>query len=68
MSHVVEKYPDTEALVAAAGDRLVEAITGAIDSRGAAHIVLTGAGITAKEGGRCGIGACGCGCAGPMRC
>jgi len=33
MNHLVEKYPDTEALVAAAGDRLVEAITGAIDSR-----------------------------------
>ena len=31
MSHLIEKYPDTAALVAAAGDRLAEAITGAID-------------------------------------
>jgi 6-phosphogluconolactonase len=44
MSHLVEKYSDTAALVAAAGDRLVEAITEAVDKRGAAHIVLTGGG------------------------
>jgi 6-phosphogluconolactonase len=44
MNHIVEKYPDTSALVAAAGDRLVEAITDAIDKRGTAHIVLTGGG------------------------
>jgi 6-phosphogluconolactonase len=44
MSHVVEKYPDTTALVAAAGDRLVDAITDAIDKRGTAQIVLTGGG------------------------
>ena len=44
MSHVVEKYPDTDALVAAAGDRLVDAITDAIDKRGQAQIVLTGGG------------------------
>ena len=35
MSPVIEKYPDTDALVAAAGDRLVDAITDAIDKRGA---------------------------------
>jgi 6-phosphogluconolactonase len=44
MSPVVEKYPDTAALVAAAGDRLVGAITDAIDKRGTAQIVLTGGG------------------------
>ena len=41
---VVETYPDTAALVAAAGDRLVEAITAAIAARGPALIVLTGGG------------------------
>jgi 6-phosphogluconolactonase len=44
MSTVVEKFADTDALVAAAGDRLVGAITDAIDERGQAHIVLTGGG------------------------
>ena len=44
MSPIVEKYPDTAALVAAAGDRLVDAITDAIDKRGRAQIVLTGGG------------------------
>jgi 6-phosphogluconolactonase len=44
MSPVVEKYPDTAALVAAAGARLVVAITDAIDKRGKAQIVLTGGG------------------------
>jgi 6-phosphogluconolactonase len=44
MNHVVEKYSDTTELVAAAGDRLVAAITAAVDKRGAAHIVLTGGG------------------------
>ncbi|MEO3760476.1 6-phosphogluconolactonase [Mycobacterium sp. B14F4] len=44
MSTVIEKYADTAALVAAAGDRLVTAIVDAIDTRGAAHIVLTGGG------------------------
>jgi 6-phosphogluconolactonase len=44
MSTVVEKYPDTDALVAAAGDRLVGAITDAISRRGRALIVLTGGG------------------------
>src|SRR5882724_11405484 len=41
---VIEKYADTDALVAAAGDRLVDAITDAIDNRGQAQIVLTGGG------------------------
>lgn len=44
MSTLIERYPDTAALVAAAGDRLVGAIVDAIDNRGAAHIVLTGGG------------------------
>src|SRR5258705_366339 len=44
MSPIIEKYPDTAALVAAAGDRLVDAITDAIDKRGRAQIVLTGGG------------------------
>lgn len=44
MSIVVEKYADTDALVAAAGDRLVEAINAAIAARNEASIVLTGGG------------------------
>jgi 6-phosphogluconolactonase len=44
MSTVVEKYPDTTTLVEAAGDRLVEAITDAIQKRGLAQVVLTGGG------------------------
>jgi 6-phosphogluconolactonase len=44
MSPIVEKYRDTDALVAATGDRLADAITDAIDKRGQAHIVLTGGG------------------------
>jgi 6-phosphogluconolactonase len=44
MSTIVEKYADTAALVAAAGDRLVGAITDAIDKRSRALIVLTGGG------------------------
>ncbi|MDT5008738.1 MAG: 6-phosphogluconolactonase [Mycobacterium sp.] len=42
--NVVEKYPDKDALVAAAGNRLAEAIVSAIDARGRADIVLTGGG------------------------
>jgi len=41
---IVAIYPDTAALVTAAGDRLVGAITGAIADRGQALIVLTGGG------------------------
>ncbi len=44
MSTIVEKYPDTTALVEAAGDRLIGAIRDALAERGAAHIVLTGGG------------------------
>jgi 6-phosphogluconolactonase len=44
----IEKYPDTDALVAAAGDRLVGSITAAIAARGVAHIVLTGGGTGVK--------------------
>jgi 6-phosphogluconolactonase len=44
MSPTIEKYADTAALVAAAGDRLVDAIASAIDERGKAQIVLTGGG------------------------
>lgn len=44
MSATIERYPDTAALVAAAGDRLVTAIVAAIDKRGSAHVVLTGGG------------------------
>lgn len=41
---IIERYPDTAALVAAAGDRLVDAIRAAITARGQARIVLTGGG------------------------
>lgn len=41
---VVETFPDTDALVAGAGDRLASAITEAIERRGRAMIVLTGGG------------------------
>jgi 6-phosphogluconolactonase len=44
MTTVVETYADTNELVAAAGDRLIGAITAAIDARGTAFIVLTGGG------------------------
>ena len=44
MTTVVEKFADTDALVAGAGDRLVGAISEAIDKRGRALIVLTGGG------------------------
>jgi 6-phosphogluconolactonase len=40
----VKTYPDTDALVTAAGDRLVDAIVGAIGARGTAMIALTGGG------------------------
>jgi 6-phosphogluconolactonase len=44
MTRIVETYPDTETLVTAVGDRLVDAITSAIATRGQAFIVLTGGG------------------------
>lgn len=40
----VETFPDTDTLVAGAGDRLAAAINGAIAERGLAMIVLTGGG------------------------
>jgi 6-phosphogluconolactonase len=40
----IEKYADKDALVAAAGDRLVECITAAISARDSASVVLTGGG------------------------
>jgi 6-phosphogluconolactonase len=40
----IDTYPDSAALVAAAGDRLTEAILSAISSRDRADIVLTGGG------------------------
>ena len=45
---VIEKYADADELVAAAGDRLVAAITAAVEARGVAHIVLTGGGTGVK--------------------
>jgi 6-phosphogluconolactonase len=44
MSTSVHTYPDTAALVAAAGERLTEEIVSLIDFRGRAQIVLTGGG------------------------
>jgi 6-phosphogluconolactonase len=44
MNTVVEKYPDKAALVTAVGDRLIDAITDAVQKRGQALIVLTGGG------------------------
>lgn len=44
MTTEVEVFPDAAALVAAAGDRLAEAIGAAIAERGRAMIVLTGGG------------------------
>jgi 6-phosphogluconolactonase len=44
MTTVIEKYPDKDALVAAAADRLVDVIVNAIARRGVALIVLTGGG------------------------
>ena len=40
----VDIYPDTDALVRAAGDRLAAAISAAIELRGLAWVVLTGGG------------------------
>lgn len=40
----VDVYPDTAALIAATGDRLVEEIKAAVAARGSAAIVLTGGG------------------------
>ncbi|MCW2654910.1 MAG: 6-phosphogluconolactonase [Mycobacterium sp.] len=44
MSAIVETYPDTATLVAAAGARLINTINSAVRERGKATIVLTGGG------------------------
>src|SRR5271167_4093207 len=44
MSTVVEIFPDSDALVSAAGQRLVDTIQSAVAARGRALIVLTGGG------------------------
>lgn len=44
MTTVVETFPDSDALVGAAGKRLVETIRNAVAARGRALIVLTGGG------------------------
>jgi 6-phosphogluconolactonase len=44
MSNVIEIFPDGDALVEAAGARLVEVISAAVAARGRALIVLTGGG------------------------
>lgn len=44
MSQVIERFPDKDALIAAAADRLAEAIRSAVTARGRAVIVLTGGG------------------------
>jgi 6-phosphogluconolactonase len=41
---IIETYPDTDALVTAAGDRLAGAIATAVEARGRALIVITGGG------------------------
>ncbi len=41
---LIQTYPDRSALVAAAGDRLVDTIVAAVRTRGRADIVLTGGG------------------------
>ena len=45
---VIETYANSDALVAAAGDRLVLAIVAAIAERGAAYVALTGGGTGIK--------------------
>lgn len=44
MSSTVETFPDSDALVAAAGERLIGVIEAAVSARGRALIVLTGGG------------------------
>ncbi|MEZ0049745.1 6-phosphogluconolactonase [Mycobacterium sp. MAA66] len=45
---IIETYADADALVTAAGDRLVSAIDSAVAERGVAYIVLTGGGTGIK--------------------
>jgi 6-phosphogluconolactonase len=44
MSPTIERFPDSDALVAAASERLIAAIDAAVTARGRALIVLTGGG------------------------
>jgi 6-phosphogluconolactonase len=48
MTVSVRKYPDSDALVAAVGDRLADEIVAAVEQRGRADIVLTGGGTGIK--------------------
>lgn len=48
MTATVRKYPDSDTLVAAVGDRLADEIVNAVESRGRADIVLTGGGTGIK--------------------
>lgn len=48
MTATVRRYPDSDTLVAAVGDRLADEIVSAIDQRGRADIVLTGGGTGIK--------------------
>ena len=53
MTTIIETYSDSAALVAAAGDRLVAAIAGAIAARGQATVVLTGGGTGYRPARAC---------------
>ncbi|MBO0676462.1 6-phosphogluconolactonase [Mycolicibacterium sp. S2-37] len=48
MTASIKRYPDSDALVAAVGDRLADEIVSAVDQRGRADIVLTGGGTGVK--------------------
>lgn len=48
MTATVRKYPDSDALVTAVGDRLADEIVSAVEQRGRADIVLTGGGTGIK--------------------
>jgi 6-phosphogluconolactonase len=48
MTTSIRRYPDSDALVAAVGDRLADEIVSAVDIRGRADIVLTGGGTGIK--------------------
>lgn len=48
MTASIKRYPDSDALVAAVGDRLADEIVAAVEQRGRADIVLTGGGTGIK--------------------
>ncbi|KUI39806.1 6-phosphogluconolactonase [Mycobacterium sp. GA-2829] len=48
MTASIKRYPDSDALVAAVGDRLADEIVAAVEQRGRANIVLTGGGTGIK--------------------